>query len=200
MRNWPVHRDHARLSQFIAQSWSLIEYLGVEVAPDDRQGRFRAYLKAVRRNEPDEAVFRRHFGHGYDRLLEGGRGWVLEHGDGIHAPPSPRLQSVLNERLIPMVLDQRGRIMDRILAVRALGWSGHVLGAGTLIDLLRDGSEVPKEEIVWSLEMISGMAWDDDLDRWSAWWDGFPMTVQDGQGHQSDHAGSVLIESVPHHG
>jgi hypothetical protein len=41
LKNWPVHEDHAGLTRFIAQSWSLIEYLCGEDAPEDRRGRFR---------------------------------------------------------------------------------------------------------------------------------------------------------------
>jgi hypothetical protein len=193
VKNWPVHADHARLTQFITQSSSLVDYCCGEEAPEDRRGRFRAYLKATRSGTADEAVFQSHFGHGYDGLLEGWRGWVLGQGVGTHGSPSPRNRDALTGRLIPTVQDRQGRIMDRVLAVRALGWSGHVLGADSLIDLLRGGGEVPKEEVVWSLEMISGMAWGDDLDRWSAWWDGLPKEAQEDQGHPSDHAGSVSI-------
>ena len=52
---------------------------------------------------------------------------------------------------------------DRILAVRHLGAAGYFLGADALIDLSRgDGDMIPREEVVWALEMISGMAYGDD--------------------------------------
>jgi hypothetical protein len=195
LKNWPVHEDHARLSQFIAQSWSLIEYLCGEDATEDRRGRYRAYLKATRRGEPDEAVFQSQFGHGYDRLLEGWRGWVLERGVGTYGPPLPRIRDALTERLIPTVLDRRARIMDRILSIRGMGWAGDVPGADALIGLLRAGGEIPKEEIVWSLEAISGLARGDDLNRWSEWWDGLPQDVRESRGHRADHGGTVSIPS-----
>jgi hypothetical protein len=187
VKNWPVHENHARLSQFAAQSWSLIGYLGGPDAPEDRRNQFRAYLKAIQRRESNDAVFQIHFGHGHDRLLESWKGWVMERGVGTHGAPSPRIRDALMERLIPTVLDQRAKIMDRILAVRGMGWTGHVLGADALIELLRDGSEVPKEEVVWSLEAISGMAWGDDLERWTTWWENLPQEVRAGRGHQADH-------------
>ena len=85
--------------------------------------------------------------------------------------------------------------MDRILAIRALGWAGNVLGADALIGLLGAGGEIPKEEIVWSLEAISGMVWGDDLNRWSDWWDGLPQDEREGRGPRSDYGGAVSIPS-----
>ncbi len=193
MRNWRVHKDYVRLSGFIAQSRSLIDYLcGIE-ATDGRREKFRAYLQAIRRGEADEAAFRSHFGDGYGCLLEGWKGWVSGRGLDSHETPSPRMRLALTGRLIPSALDRRAKVMDRILAVRAMGWEGHALGADALIGLLRGGGEVLKEEVIRSLEMISGTAWGDDLDRWEAWWEGLPEDVREGPGQGPEHANKDLI-------
>jgi hypothetical protein len=35
------------------------------------------------------------------------------------------------------------------------------------------------EEVVCALEAISGMAYGDDQDRWSAWWEGLPIEIRE---------------------
>ena len=55
-----------------------------------------------------------------------------------------------------------------------MGQAGYALGADTLIGLLRSDDEIPPEEVVWSLEAISGLVLGDDPDRWTAWWQSLP--------------------------
>ena len=171
MRGWYDHRSFERFAQFNAQSWSLVEYLGGEGAPEERRGRFRAFFHDLNAKAPDEEVFERHFGHGFVPLLDGWREWVLNQGIGSHEPPPPHIQEALTERVIPIIRDPQAKIMDRIQAIRDMGREGYVLGADALIVLLRDGDEILKEEIVWALEAISGVTWGDDPDRWRTWWD-----------------------------
>ena len=171
MRGWYDHRNFRRFAQFDAQSWSLVEFLGGQASPEERRRRFRAFLHDLQAKAPDEEVFERHFGHGFGPLLDGWREWVLGQGIGSHEPPPPHIQEALTERLIPLVRNPQARIMDRIQAIRDMGRVGYVLGADTLIDLLQDGDQTLKEELVWALEAISGLAWGDDPDRWRAWWD-----------------------------
>lgn len=168
------HGNFARLTRFRYQAWSLVEFLAGAGAPEERREKFRAFLTEIRPNEPDEVVFERHFGHGFDRLLESWKVWVLDRGIGVYESPPPQVQDALLGRIIPIVQDHRAKIMDRIQAVRAIGLAGHVLGATALIDLLREPGEIPKEEIVWSLEAISGLVLGDDPERWSAWFSELP--------------------------
>jgi hypothetical protein len=55
-----------------------------------------------------------------------------------------------------------------------MGQAGFVVGADALIGLLRNGKEIPKAELVWALESISGLAFGDDAATWADWWDGVP--------------------------
>jgi hypothetical protein len=66
----------------------------------------------------------------------------------------------------------------RIHAIRDMGSAGYVLGADALIDLLRAPDVVPKQEILWALEAISGLTLGDDPDRWSSWWSEPPLSAR----------------------
>ena len=92
----------------------------------------------------------------------------------MYGPPPPPIREALLGRVIPTVMDRGAKVMDRILAIRDMGRVGHLLGADSLIDLLRDGDAALKEEVVWSLEAISGRVLGDDVEPWSSWWDGLP--------------------------
>jgi len=171
LRGW---YDRRNFTKFNSQSWSLVEFLGGIEASEERQGQFRVFLKAIRSREPDEAVFKRHFGHGFDRLIELWKAWVLDRGVGTHEQPPPRILDALAGRIVPIIRDHRAKLMDRVLAVREMGRLGFVVGTDALIDLLREPGEMPKEEVVWSLEAISGLVLGDDPDRWGAWFSGLP--------------------------
>jgi hypothetical protein len=80
--------------------------------------------------------------------------------------------------VIPTIQNSNAKIMNRIQAVRDMGRAGYGFGADALIELLRPGSGVPKQETVWALEAIAGMAWGDDERRWKAWWEGLPPSVR----------------------
>ena len=51
---------------------------------------------------------------------------------------------------------------------------GFALGADSLIELLRSGSEIPKEELIWALECISGLSLGEDTHGWGGWWESVP--------------------------
>jgi hypothetical protein len=99
---------------------------------------------------------------------------VLDHGEGTHGPPPPRIRDALINELIPTIQNSRAKEFERIHAVRAMGLEGYALGADTLIDLLRTGCEIPREELVWSLESISGLTLGADPEVWAAWWESLP--------------------------
>jgi hypothetical protein len=51
-----------------------------------------------------------------------------------------------------------------------MGSNGYVWGADALSGLLGNDDVIPREQVTWALEAISGMAYGDDPDRWKAWW------------------------------
>jgi hypothetical protein len=120
---------------------------------------------------PTEEVFQRHFDYGFEVLLERWRAWVLAHGIGSHRPPSPDVHEALTNRVVPIALDEGANTLERIQAIREMGRAGYVLGADALIDLLGNNDQVPTNEVVLSLESISGLALGTDVKRWSDWFD-----------------------------
>jgi hypothetical protein len=159
------------------QGWSIVEYLGGESAPAARRSAFRAFLKDTRSVTQQEASFFQQFGFGFGSLLDDWRQWVLGQGIGADEPPPPPLREGLVNRVLPIIRDRHARREDRIQAIRDWRKAGFVLGADALIDLLRDPGDIPKEEIVWSLCMASGMAWDDEPERWQTWWSELPRKL-----------------------
>jgi len=170
VRNWANHDSFTKLSQWSPQSWSLGEYLFGGESSAERRARSVAFLKDLKANDRQEEVFERHFGHGYDRLLEDWRSWVIDHGEGAHGPPPPRIRDVLINELIPTIQNSQANELARIHAVRTMGGEGYTVGADTLIGLLRSGGEIPREELVWALESISGLTLGDDPEAWIMWW------------------------------
>ena len=169
VRDWRDHDTYARYAGFVAQSWSMVEYLGGVDAPEHRKEAFRGYLKGVRASDRKEEEVHRHFGCGYESLLEGWREWVIARGVGIHRSPDPETRDALRDCVIPIVEDREAPLIDRVQAVRELGRAGYVLGAETLIGQLDAEGPVPQEEIVWALEAISGLALGHDEEHWRDW-------------------------------
>ena len=179
VRIWKDHDSFVRYTEFVAQAWSVAEYLGGAEAPEERRESFRGYLKGVDRSDPKEEAVRRHFGCGYDALLEGWRQWVVSRGIGIHHPPDPESRSALLEGVIPVVEDRKAPLIDRIQAVRELGRVGSAIAAKTLMGQLHAEDPVPQEEVVWTLEAISGMALGHDEVRWRDWLKSLPADAID---------------------
>jgi hypothetical protein len=177
-QSWADHDSFMKLSQWSPQSWSVGEYLFGGDSTEDRRARSVGFLKDLKPDERQEAEFERHFGHGFDRLLDDWRDWVLEHGEGTHAPPPPAIRDALNRELIPTIQNRQAPLLDRTHAVRIMGGEGYAAGADTLIDLVRTGSEIPREELVWALESISGLTLGDDADAWTNWWQSLPETAK----------------------
>jgi hypothetical protein len=169
VRRWDDHRNFASYSQRVAQSWSVVEYLGGHLAPDEGRRAFRKLLRELPAKGPQEAVFERCFGFGFEGLLERWKASVIERGIGTHTPPPPHAQQALLERVIPILRDERAKRIERIQAVREMGRIGWALGADVLVDLLRTDGRIPRAEIIWSLEAISGLALGDDVERWAEW-------------------------------
>jgi len=65
-----------------------------------------------------------------------------------------------------------------------------VLGADALIGLLRGDDAIPREEVVWALEAVSGMTYGDDQDRWAAWWKSLPTEIREAH---SGHDKSLFL-------
>jgi hypothetical protein len=192
---WSDQRNFARVAQLNAQSWSFVEYLWGGDAPPGNRDRFRAFLRSFERREPVEAALEHHFGRTPDWLLDDWKNWVRRRGAGVHRPPTTDVRDALVTRLIPIVEDRGAKIMDRIQAIRDMGSMGYPVGADALIELLEDCGEIPKSEIVWSLEAISGIARGDDIDRWRGWWSSLPPHVQEGNQRDSSDGSPSTIPS-----
>jgi hypothetical protein len=178
-QNWADHRAFERLSQFSAESWSVCEYLAGNGATVDRRERFRAFVNDNQSKEQPDEVLKRYFGFDCAQLVGTWRAWVEQHGIGTIALPRPVIQEALRNRVIPRIEDRRALRGDRIMAIRSMGIGAYAVGADALIDLLRSVETIPKEELVWALEAISGMAYGEDHDRWAAWWSTLPAEIRE---------------------
>jgi hypothetical protein len=174
VRNWADHQHFTRLSQWSPQSWSLGVFLFGASSTDERRVRSVAFLNDLKSSEGQEEIFMRHFGHGYDQLLEDWAKWVLEGGEGTHAPPPDRIRAILVNELIPTLQNNQLPLFERIQAIRVMGMEGYALGTSYLISLLRNGGDIPPEEPVWALESISGSALGNDPEVWTRWWQSVP--------------------------
>src|SRR5208337_4940841 len=171
VRDWHDFNKYSRYTQLIDQSCSVVEFLCSE-----KQGRerLRAFLREPASKTPIEEIFQRHFGYGFEMVLERWRSWVLGRGTGAHGPPPSHIGHALQEQVIPIVQDRGANQLERIQAIRDMGRSGYVLGADALIELLNRDDQIPAEEVVWSLESISGLALGHDLDGWKDWFNHLP--------------------------
>jgi predicted RNA-binding Zn-ribbon protein involved in translation (DUF1610 family) len=157
------------------QSWSVLEYLCGEPAPEGSRNALGAFLHDPLSKTHQEDSFRQRFGRSFETCLEGWRQWVLDRGIGTYDPPPEGIRAGLLQRVLPTIRDQNARRGHRIVAIRNWGDAGFVLGSDALIDLLREPGDIPNEEIVWALRMVSGMAWGDEPERWRTWWDDLPQ-------------------------
>jgi hypothetical protein len=174
VRDWRDFDNFRKYTQLTAQSSSVVEFL---CSRADRLERFRAFLGERTKKSSTEEAFERHFGHGFETLLERWRSWVLDRGIGSHRPPPPEIRDALLERVIPIAQDPNAIGMDRIQAIREMGRIGYVLGADALIDLLGQEDQIPAEEIIWSLESMSGLAFGNHVERWMDWFDHLPSNA-----------------------
>lgn len=174
---WYQHDAFARYELMVAQAWSVVDYLAGPEAPQDRRARFQAFLKALQEHDQQTGIFVEHFGYGYQRLLYEWESWVRQHGPGEHEPPPPSIQQALRDRILPLIQDPRGKILDRILAIRDMGRTGYACGAEALVDLVRRRDRVLMREAIWALEAIAGRALGEDAEAWDAWLDSLPPEV-----------------------
>lgn len=174
-RDWQEHGSFARYTQFVDQSWSVVEYLRDVAAAEGAPGRFLGVLSEIGAAGRDEEVLLRHYGCGFDGLLERWRGWVGGHVNEVHGPPPSRMRDALLERVLPIVRDREAEPIDRVQGIREMGRTGYVLGADALIEMLGVEDLVSEEELVWALEAISGLALGHERRRWEAWWERLPQ-------------------------
>ena len=170
LRNWQAFDNFSKYQQLTAQSCSVTEYLCGHQASHDQRERFRGFLTDLKPNTVQDAVFERHFGYGFDILLERWRACVLERGVGIHQPPPEPIRHAILGSLVPIIADRAANPTDRVQAIRDLGRTGYVVGADTLIDLVRTDDENIRAEAIRSLEAISGLPLGDDAERWADEW------------------------------
>jgi hypothetical protein len=173
VRDWQDHCNFAAYTQFASQSWSLVEFLRGHHEGGER---FRSFLAEVSPKASQEELLEQQFGCGFDALLSRWQEWVIRRGPGAHECPPPDVREILVEAAIPTALDLHADPLDRIQAIREIGKAGYVLGADALIKLLGDDDETHREEVIWSLEAISGLALADDVAAWRRWFNGLPAT------------------------
>jgi hypothetical protein len=181
VRNWYDHRSFVAFSDLYARAWSIAEFLCGQRSPSGCRERFTAFLGDLPARGSREAVFERHFGFGFEGLVALWQKWVVERGPGSYGPPPPEIQQALTTRIIPTISDRNARIMDRIQAIREIGRVGYAMGAETLIDLLRTADMVLSQEIVWSLQAVSGQGFGHDVNRWQAWIETVPVAALRGE-------------------
>jgi hypothetical protein len=174
VRDWQEFDSFRRYSQLVAQSCSVVEYLCAEGA---RRQRFRDFLKEPAKRARTEEVFQFHFGHGFEGLLEQWRTWVQERGIGVHEPAPTEIRETVTNWVIPIIEDRGADLQERIQAIRELGKFGFAFGADALIDLLGTDDQIPEEEVVRSLESISGLAHGADVERWRFWYHQMPGEI-----------------------
>jgi hypothetical protein len=119
------------------------------------------------------------FGHGFDPLVESWQEWVREQGVGTFTRPPACIEEGLLNRLIPLLENRQANPDDRTLAIRDMGSNGYALGADVLIGLLGNDEAIAREEVTGALEAISGMAYGDDRDRWTAWFSTLPSEARE---------------------
>jgi hypothetical protein len=185
------HGSFALYAQWRAQSHSVIEYLAGSDAPPDRLARFRSFLCDLKAAPSEEPVFKRHFDHGFDALLEHWQAWVTEQSLGNDPIPPPEVRVAITERLVPVIADRSKKAYDRILAMRALGTAAYVLGAHTLIDVLREQDDRFTPTATWALESIAGLPLGSDADRWSDWWSNCETDVRGDLEHAEPSAAAA---------
>ena len=171
LRDWRNFKSFSRYTQLVSQSWSVVEFLCCEPS---RLEPFRAFLKERATPDSMERSFESHFGYGFEEVLERWRSWVLDRGIGRHEAAPPAIRDALLEHVIPLVLNHEADDLERIQAIREMGKAGYVLGADALIEVLASDHQIPQEEVVWSLESISGLALGNDAKKWTGWFNQLP--------------------------
>jgi hypothetical protein len=172
MRDWQDPKNFRRYNQLISQSWSFIEFLGSERRSLEN---LRAFLRERITKSRVEEAFCDHFGFGFQDALGGWRSWVLRRGIGFHEAPPPEIRDALLERVIPLVKNREKDPRERIGAIREMGKVGYLLEVDALFEVLANDDKIPDEEVVWSLEAISGLAHGADIAKWTAWFNQHPV-------------------------
>ncbi|HVC92916.1 MAG TPA: hypothetical protein VND64_04455 [Pirellulales bacterium] len=161
------------IAGFENQATSLAYYLaGVEAG--ERRHQFRGFLRELDHKQPQEAVFQRHFGLGFEEAARGWRAWRARHDGESHDAPPNILERHLRETLLPSVRRTAAPDDERRGAIAAMRDGGYTLGADALIGVLRESNPTLTSEAVWALESISGRNLGDDPGRWQDWFDGLP--------------------------
>jgi hypothetical protein len=123
----------------------------------------------------DEQAFFARFGFGFGSLLDAWREWVIGQEIGTNEPAPPWILHILNQRVLPAIRDRNASRRRRVQAIRGWASAGYVLGADTLIELLRERDRKLKAEAIAALNVVSGLPWGDEPDRWRAWLDRLPV-------------------------
>jgi hypothetical protein len=74
--------------------------------------------------------------------------------------------------------------------LRYVGTTGHVIAGSALFALLSGDYGIPKEQVIWALEAISGMSYGDDVARWTAWSHDLPVEIT------TDRTGADELDST----
>ena len=121
--------------------------------------RKQRFVNSSKRSTPAPARKRRFFSTSAlasEHWSTSWRRWVESQGYGYGEPPSARIPDALLNRVLPVIQNPLAPHADRIQAIRNWRKAGVPIGAGTLIDLLRNPGDIPKDEIIWSLSRRLG--------------------------------------------
>jgi hypothetical protein len=147
-------------------------------ATADRRDKSRAWLRAVRPKDDPIATLTHAIGVSLDDLLAEWR-QALDRCDGLpYDVPPPQRQVQLQSLISQRILDRTLPAAERARAVRCLGGTSYAGAAGVLIALVDDPRCEFRDEIIRSLENLSGRALGDDLTAWQAWWSALPAAIR----------------------
>lgn len=149
---------------------TLAEFLRGEEADEARSAKVVAWLAQARPADDPRKTFEQHVGLSAENLLAEWRVWIMSRPLIESLPPSPPKRVAISRVVNRLRLDQEATTAERSRMVRLLGHSGHIFGAGVLMELLADSACRFRGDVIWSLESISGLALGDDSTAWQSWW------------------------------
>lgn len=160
-----------RSACYACQMTSLAVFLAGPSAGERRE-RFQRFFRDLKRGERTEQAFVRHFGYGFDRLMQDWHAWALTQEVQPYDPPPPIVRRHIQQHLAPLIADESAPPAERGEAIRHVGGVAYLTGAYVLIDLLRPGTAHPlRDDVVWALERISGESHGEHVAAWQEWWE-----------------------------
>jgi hypothetical protein len=157
----------ARFLEFADFTTSLAYYMVGPRASKERAEQFTRFASDVRRRESCEETFRRHFGYGFDQLANEWQAWVVNEAVDDYLTPQPIIKNAIVDQIIPSLNCADTSFEQRQILIRRLGAAGYVFTLSQLLDQLQRGPSEIRDDVIWSLEAISGKHCGADVERWS---------------------------------